>query len=81
MSMTHNNTNGQSVQAKADSFMDSLMLNTILRELSPELRREFTDLIDQERYEEAQVFVSKYIPDLENKLSDRMKELFNTKVS
>ena len=72
MSISHNNTN-----QIAGKFLDELVLNVVLRELSPELRKEFLSLIKDKDYEQAQVFVSKYIPDLEDKLLLRTRELLS----
>ena len=70
MSISHNNTN-----EIASKFLDELVLNVVLKELSPELRQEFYTLIEDKDYEQAQVFVNKYIPDLEDKLLKRTREL------
>jgi len=70
MSITHNNTN-----QIASKFLDELVLNVVLKELSPELREEFYTLIKDKDYEQAQIFVNRYIPDLEDKLLKKTKEL------
>jgi len=71
MSMTHNKNNN----ANNSMLLNELLLNVVLTELSPDLRQEYYVLVEQERYQEAKDFVLKYIPDLENKLLERAKEL------
>lgn len=83
MDMTYNNTSQQSsdLQKRTNALMDELMLNVILKELSKEQLEEFNRLLEEDKQEEAHMFISKYIPDLEDKLSQRIKEAFDKKVS
>ena len=75
MGISHNKTNMTSEQS-SKTFLNELVLNIVLKELSKELRQEFYTLIEQEKYEETEEFINKYIPDLEAKLLKRTKELF-----
>ncbi len=76
MDMTYNNQNDD-INKKAESFLNETILNVILKELPREYKSEFYNLVEQNRYEEAKDFALKNIPDFENKLLARIKELLS----
>ena len=62
---------------KAEDFLNETVLNVILKELPEEYKSDFYNLVEQDRYEEAKDFALKNIPDFENKLLARIKELLS----
>jgi homospermidine synthase len=82
MSMTHNNTNQHiDINEQAERFLDELRLNTILRELAPEQRKEYYSIVNTGDSYRIDDFVKTNIPDLENKLSERIRDLLLKEVS
>ena len=72
---TNQNTD---LEIKSQKFLNELVLNVVLRELpTPELRQEFYNLVNSEDYDGAEVFINQHIPDFQNKLIARTKELLN----
>jgi len=62
---------------KAENLLNNLVLNVVLKELSLKQRREFYELLKSKQYDEAYMFINSNIPDFENKLLNRTKEVFN----
>lgn len=79
MDMTYNNTsqNTSDLEKKSEDFLNETILNVILRELPEENKKQFYSLIEQNQYEEAREFALEKIPDFEDKLSNRIKELLS----
>ena len=65
----------QDIDKEAERFLNELKLNTILKELSFEQRKEYYNLLENDLDEEAIEFVKTNIPDLEDKLKIRIKEI------
>lgn len=76
MGTTYNNQ-GKDLNTKAEEFLNETILNVILKELPQKYKSEFYNLVEQDRYEEAKDFALSNIPDFENKLLARIKELLS----
>ncbi len=75
MNGTYSNANSDLyIEKESQRFLNELRLNTILKELSPEQRKEYYDLINNGLDNEAKEFIKTNIPDLEDKLLKRIKE-------
>ncbi len=74
MDMTYSNQNTD-LNTKAEEFVNAVILNIVLTELSDDLKKEFYGLLEENRYEEAREYAMKNIPDFENKLTEKIKEL------
>ena len=72
--MTYSNQNTD-LNTKAEEFVNAVILNIVLTELSDDLKKEFYGLLEENRYEEAREYAMKNIPDFENKLTEKIKEL------
>lgn len=76
MNTSYNNVkNDSDIEKEAERFLDELKLNTVLKELSFEQRKEYYNLLENGFKEEATEFVKTNIPDLEDKLLNRIKEI------
>ena len=60
-----------------EDFIDNLLLNVILRELVPESRRKLYSLIEGKNFQDAKLFILGSIPDFNNKLLARAKEILS----
>lgn len=69
------------VSKESERFLNELMSNIILTELSFEQRKEYYKLIDNGLYDEAEEFVNNNIPDLKDKLLEKTKEILLKKNS
>ena len=74
MDMTYNNQ-GKDLNTKAEEFLNAVILNIVLTELSDDLKKVFYGLLEENKYDEAREFAMENIPDFEDKLSKRVKEL------
>ena len=74
MDMTYNNQNSD-LNTKAEEFLNAVILNIVLTELSDDLKKVFYGLLEENKYDEAREFAMENIPDFEDKLSKRIKEL------
>ena len=62
------------MEKKSKDFLDAVILNIILTELSDDLRKQYYSLVESDRFDEAGDFALKNIPDFQDKLSKRGKE-------
>ncbi len=62
---------------KTGHFINSLVLNVVLKELPLKQRREFYKLLKDRQYDKAQVFINNNIPDFENKLFNKIRNILN----
>jgi len=74
MDMTYSDQNTD-LNTKAEEFVNAVILNIVLTELSDDLKKEFYGLLEENRYEEAREYAMKNIPGFENKLTEKIKEL------
>ena len=74
MDMTYNNQNSD-LNTKAEEFLNAVILNIVLTELSDDLKKVFYGLLEENKYDEAREFAMENIPDFKDKLSKRIKEL------
>ena len=63
------------LEKKSKDFLDAVILNIILTELSDDLRKQYYSLVESDRLDEVRDFALKNIPDFQDKLSKRVKEL------
>ena len=79
--MSYNNikNNDKDINQEAKRFLDELRLNTILKELTPEQREEYYAIVNSGDYEQATKFVNINIPELEDKLLERIREFLKEK--
>ncbi len=74
MNGTYSNQNSD-LNKKADEFLNAVILNIVLTELSDDLKKDFYGLLEENKYDEARDFAMQNIPDFQDKLSKRVKEL------
>ena len=72
--MSYNNPNSD-LNKKAEEFLNEVILNIVLTELSDDLKKQFYGLLEEDKYDEAREFAMQNIPDFQNKLSNKVKEL------
>lgn len=59
-----------------NSLSEELILNIILKNLNENERAIFFDLLDKNKLDDAENFVLEKIPDLEDKVRNKLKEIF-----
>jgi hypothetical protein len=74
MDMSYNSQNSD-LNRKAEEFLNEVILNIVLTELSDDLKKQFYGLLEEDKYDEAREFAMQNIPDFQNKLSSKVKEL------
>lgn len=72
--MSYNSQNSD-LNRKAEEFLNEVILNIVLTELSDDLKKQFYGLLEEDKYDEAREFAMQNIPDFQNKLSSKVKEL------
>lgn len=64
--------------SEVNKYIEKISLNLILTNLSFQQRLSFYNLILEDDYEKAALFVKKEIPNLNKKILDEVKKKFNT---
>ena len=63
------------INKEAERFLSELRLNTVLRELNPQQRKEYYSIVNRGNQQDIDEYIDINIPDLDNKLSQRVREL------
>ena len=76
MDMSYSNQNHE-INRKSENFLNETTHNIVLTELSDDLNKEFHRLLEVNKCIETKEFPMDNIPDLQNKLSSKVKELLS----
>jgi hypothetical protein len=75
MSTSDSSVQNIDINKEAERFLNELRLNTVLRELNPQQRKEYYSIVNRGNQQDIDEYIDINIPDLDNKLSQRVREL------